>query len=665
MASIYSIGKKLLRNLDLITLLTIHLIVFGELLVPGYIVNWDFTTIPNFVNVDLESIIHLLAGVNQGLAIPFSLHYSPGLVLLNALFLLIFKNYAFNIFFFLYIFSYTLGVYWMLKRFTEKKWVLVLGSLLATYNPAIMDVFQDSPGTLYLVFLPWFISFYYKYRIMSNDKKDLFISAIPLAFSSVYGPGIPAILASIVSVEIYAFYANKSQGLRTRVKKLILSVSFILLMFTLFHINLLIGLHQQLEILDLSKGIGSKVVPSFGLMDILLYKVAYPWQKIFNVISYSLFGSRYTSIYEFLLLVYALISISVLIVRKSLFPLIFGLITFGLLSYKANYLGLYTLFTHTFPVFNAINPYEYDALVSMFYSMSFPYVVNWLGHLRAFKAFSTLLLTALIVLGAIPMALNFHFVWSQTTVLQSFVEAYESVRGDNLVLIVPSTYAIGFNYYAIFNKTFFGKSYPQPNTPVTFFTAFPAYYLVDVPPNPAIRPYYTLVASLYSLNPSTFKYYADLIGLKYIIWFNSSTYSGAWWSFDLDIRSLIRFTNFSVYKNFSGSIVILENPNVRSLNIKMGELGFYVNLSNGGDLVVTPLPYSGNYIILPSNVNAKNYSGLLALEGGGMRNVGNTEVFITSWYVVFNLLVIGIIVSYILFILIKYYAKFKLVTSKP
>jgi hypothetical protein len=168
-----------------------------------------------------------------------------------------------------------------------------------------------------------------------------------------------------------------------------------------------------------------------------------------------------------------------------------------------------------------------------------------------------------------------------------------------------------------------------------------------------------LVASIYSNDPSTFKYYADLIGLKYIIWFSPSTFLGVWGiRKDFDINNLIKITNFSVYKNFSNNIIILENPKVKSLNIKIGELGFYVNLSN--EEVVTPLPYSTNYIIIPSSVYVKNYSGLLAI--GSLKD--NTQVFITSWYVVFNLLAVSIIVSYILFILVKFYVKSKLIKIK-
>jgi hypothetical protein len=467
-ASFYSLGRKLLINLDIIILLLIHLAVFGELLVPAYIANWDFTTIPYFVNVDLEMVIHSITRVNKDLTMPFLLSYSPGIKLLYALFLLLFRNYASNIFFFLYTLSYTLGVYWMLKRFTNKKWVLVLGSLLATYNPAIMNVFQDSPGTLYLAFLPWFISFYYKYRILSNDKKDLLISAIPLAFSSVYGPAIPSILVSITSIEIYAFHINKGERIRTRVKKLVLSVLFILSMFTLFHINMLVGFHQQLEVLGLSKGINPETVPSYNIMDILRYKVNYTWQKAFYTITYNLFGENYILIYDLLLLIYSLISIAVLVIRKNLFPLIFGVMVFGLLSYRSNYLGLYTLFMNTFPAFNKINPYEYDALVAIFYSMALPYMVSWLGSLKIPKTFFSLLSIALIILGIIPMTLNFHFAWSQTTIPQSFVEAYEAVKGEDLVLFVPSTYAIAFKYYAIFNKTFLVRAILCPILQFTF-----------------------------------------------------------------------------------------------------------------------------------------------------------------------------------------------------
>ncbi|AAY81209.1 hypothetical protein [Sulfolobus acidocaldarius] len=618
------ITRWLLNNKGLVILIILDTVLFHSLISFDYKAYWDYTTIPYFIKLSPTYIFNSMIGITQNVGTPFNIVFSPGLMLVFTLFLLL-GNLGIGLYYFLYILSYSVGVYYLTKTLSNDDMISLMGGLIGTINPGVMNIIVDTPGALYLAFLPWFIGLYYRYRSL-RKKKYLYALSFPLALSSVYGPTIVALGISVISLETYFLVRN-----RTRIReevfvagKAILST---VLFFLLSHFNAIFDINYTVNML-MDYSIPPKI-PGFNIVDVLTYNTALGYQRVFQNVSTILFGNAYLEIFNYLLIAYSVLCIISLLNRKveGIFPLTFLILSLGVMSYSSNYLGLYSLFQSIFPILTHVNPAEYTVLLSIFYSVSTAYLKELLNF--PYRLLLPVMVILLVIISIIPMSLFLNSMWTPVTVPQEFIQTYNSLNG--LVLFVPSVYAINFNYYPYVNSD---EQFPIWFT-VTFFSMYPNYSIVPVPPIPK-QPYYQLVYSLYAGNKTEFMQLAMESGLKYVVWFNSSTYKNydvrfAFLSKELSLQELINTTGFNIYKSIGRQVVILQSPYQVNLSLEERPFGFLIQFNNHSSFITTPLVYRNDYILF-SNGELVNDKGFLAVKTNG------SSVFITSWYAIINLL---------------------------
>jgi len=74
-------------------------------------------------------------------------------------------TYSLNLLYYSWLVFYSLGLVFLLRNLTQNKGLIILGTAVGLVNPGVLNVIRDSPLTLYIGPIPWFIAFYYRQQL--------------------------------------------------------------------------------------------------------------------------------------------------------------------------------------------------------------------------------------------------------------------------------------------------------------------------------------------------------------------------------------------------------------------------------------------------------------------------------------------------------------------
>ncbi len=342
--------RFLYRYVDLVVIFAVILLIFHEILM-GYVGYLDFSTLPSFVPV---YPVLSLSGVSLSPGV-FSVNLNPGLTLILSILTAV-GSYGSNVFYFLYLLFFAFGIRALASSFTRDKTLIVTATLVGVLNPGTLTVIIDSPTTLYVAPISWFLAYYYRYRIQGEGK--LIYSILPLTVLGLYGPPIPSLILSLLAVEIWRFHVK---GLRISD---FVSPLLVLGAFSLIHANavyLVLTGGAEYKTLAHTATFTLTRSPSFNLVQILGTLIGISVTQLHNyfssveiasltLVTLTGFGALYLALK-----------------KKVYFPMIFGLLLFAVSSYQQNYLGVFSLIHDT--VFGGIDPYEYNPMVGFLLAM--------------------------------------------------------------------------------------------------------------------------------------------------------------------------------------------------------------------------------------------------------------------------------------------------------
>ncbi|MEM4024677.1 MAG: hypothetical protein QXL70_01365 [Metallosphaera sp.] len=643
---------KWLRNYsDLVFILATDVIVFNELIFNGYIGFLDMETQPPFVPLNFP--LNLLTGISNQPPI-FSIALNPGLNLVEFVFYSLFKNFGTNLFYFFYLAMYSIGVWYLVRTFTENKFLAVLSTLMAIFNAGVLFDVEDSPTTLYVAPIPWFLAFYLRYRL-NGDKKNLIYSFAPLTVLGIYGPPIPALMLSLISVEFYVWYRAKGAF---KVRESVISMSLVLLTFTLFHINTLyLVLTRGKEYLAITNMVSnyfssSYFIHNFNLIDIILMYITALHSNPFGNSLMLWFPQGTYLIYNSILVLFVALLTLVLVMKREVFPIFFLGLLIALASYETNYLGLFSLIRSTITVFAGVDPTEYSPLVGLALAVGIANIGGLKGALKIVGRILILLSLFLIIVGGIVLGLNFSIIWHPIKVPQDYVDAYNALydRPGELVLVIPPALRFGMPFYD------YNGSLANPNImtpPVSFFYFSKGDQIVATVGdyNDYTKFYYCLLNQNVSEaeNLSSYLDIGKVLIVKnpispvgYIFFYNFGKMNFTSFVFDLEADAFFYPSNYSnvpgnVTFNNSNFMVITFNQNKDfSFNLTWFGLEVY---PHGTNKVV--LPYPGEFVI-DKDYNAEAVNGTLVIS-----SKSHLSTFIIySNYVIANLISVAIISTY-------------------
>ncbi|BBG25938.1 hypothetical protein [Sulfuracidifex tepidarius] len=632
------------EKLDYIIVSVINFIIFRELLFNGYLDYGDFSTAPSFaLNLNpLGEITGVTNNLGSSIGVSFS---GPFTTLTLALLLLLFKSYYLNIFNFLYIMFFSYGLIYLSKTFTESKIISLISGIFGTYNGAVFNQFSWLPTAMFLIFLPWFLAFYYKYRISCKKFKYYILSILSIGFASLYGPSIPALFVTLLGIEIYSWSLNGN------IISSIKNITLILISFIIYHLNVILSFDSTYKIVSNSFFPGETL--KFSLVQILTFQVTMPWENLFKILlNYLHFTTLYT-LYIFIILIYFIISVVLLSIWKKTFPLLLGILYIPLLGYQTNLLFMYTILGHISPAFVGIDPYEYDPLIAILYSVVLSNLIVYKNEKRIYNIllkYISIFAVVIIVISSIMVAIAEYqvtsYTYSHIDVPSGFVKAYRSVDNE-IYMTVPTTYSLGFNYTVRNYSIFYGSPYFRPIS-VSFYWQFPSgFILYQNPVNiNSISPLLVKMFNAYSENNSTeFRIIANEIGLKYIIWFNLSKMPLGFWpsypySWDINnLSKLIQISGFSLYEKYGNSVAILENPNILSYNISNNGIGYIIHAQKSNiNKIITAIPYGSGYITLQQNgIKLGDKGGMLTIS---FRNNLEDNILVIPKTAIYNLITV-------------------------
>ncbi|QKQ99444.1 hypothetical protein GWK48_02690 [Metallosphaera tengchongensis] len=661
------------KYLDVIVIFLVTFLVFHELLLNYYVSYFDMSTNPPFVDTSFNPSI--LTGVINSPPI-FSINLNPGLNVFEALFSLLFGGYGINLVYFIYLLFFALGLRQLGLVFTEKRVFTTLGALIGLLNPGTISVIIDSPLTLYVAPIPWFVAFYYKYRVITWDRRDFLLSLAPLTVLGVYGPPIPALIVSLLSVELFSLIKRGSGELLNTLT----SSTKVLLFFSFTHINVLY--------LVLSHG---SQVSSYSFAEEYFFNGGY--DRAFNLLQevsllvsskvlffYSLsdrwFPSAILYIFSWLFILLFVAGTINFILKREFFPLIFAGFLLSLVSYENNYLGVYNLVHKFIPIFSGVDPYEYTPLIAMLYTLV---VVNLskgdlvnpkhlLNHIRRVVLVTVVILVSI---AGFVSTVDFAMIWHQfevpNYVIQTYDELYNSGKGGS-VLILPPVIKIPLSKYFL-NLTVLGFSYTAPYSPgINVFTYSDNAITIDSLGSPQ-SPYTFLYFYLLSGNISGVQFYSKELDVRSILWANSSLFFGYAQVFTTHLNSsspsgvyaaltsfvyyipevsVFNNSNFSIiYKNNNFLVIKVNTP--PAYEVKEEWYGVKIIPEERTNSIITPVGEGTGAIVF--GYKQVNYNGQLeVVSSSGIR-----PFIITSYSVIFNIISEFLIVLFYIYLIYSIY----------
>ncbi|ABP95967.1 hypothetical protein HA72_1813 [Metallosphaera sedula] len=669
--NIVTASSKYSNYIDII-IIVITFLVFHGLLLNGYIGYLDTATYPPFVHATFQ--LSSLLGISSSPPI-FTIELNPGLTLLESVLILLFHNFGLNLFLFIYILIWMLGIRQLASVFTRNKILVILSTLAGGLNPATIAVIMDSPITLYVAPLPWFIAFYYRYRIITASRKDLLYSLVPLTILGVYGPPIPSLMGSLLSIEIFSIVKNKgmfNKGIRYVTPPLI-----VLLFFSLVHINTLYlilshGSQVSTYVSAVNMFFHGNFPHSFNLVQELelSFDMIRSGPIFYNLLS-SWAPPIVSELYILVLIGFIILGLIYLIKSKIYFPVIFSSIILALASYESNYLGIFSLLHETLPIFSGVDPYEYGPMVGLLFPLI---IANLSGskHRIEKNLSHILVLFSIFMIGvaSVVAGIDFSIIWHPISVPSSFATAYEKLyAGSNgkEILILPPNTKFPFSMYTYNFSPDFSQAipyYPPPN-----FFSVPKGDTIVIANIPATDNPYTLlyialisgnlsgiihyskeldVGKLLVVNPSVFSGYEDVNYGPNASSLNISSLSTAFSSYIFYVPRLEFFnnSNFTVlYSNNQLEVIGINQTSVYSFRILW--YGIEIMPLTNTTTVVTPVGAGTSSVIMAPYKQA-NYGGQLEV----MSESPMKSFVISSYYVIFNA------ISYIVIIVLYLYLIF-------
>ncbi|MGC8558895.1 MAG: hypothetical protein ACP5NC_07915 [Nitrososphaeria archaeon] len=601
-------------------LVALDLLLFYELLLNGYIAMHDFSTIPSFINPSYM-IPQVLTGTSLTVN-AFGVQLSPAFSVLTAIFLFIFRSYAYNALAFTVLLVYTLGTYYFFSQFSTKLMAFA-GSAFALLFIGLLNVVIDSPFGLYIWFLPLTMGLYYKFRI-SGKLAYLLAAGVPVALSNVYGPAIPSLVFSLFAIELY--FLVESRILPKFIKGL-LSGAFLVLVIVVTHLSAFI--YSQGIVSSLDRTVYASLTPGFSLVQDLISQAVYPWEQYqYQYLPHSIFSA-----YSILLVVLAVILIWNLVSGKRFLPLFFLIAFAGLLSYSYNYLGIYSAFNYLhMSILNHIDPFEYDPVIGLWFGMAIAsFKLPGRKAVRAVvKIVLPVIIATLVLISGAFFVQSLTGIWSPVNVPQSYVRVYRELHNaQGVIITVPSTPSIETPFY---QKTLhlFGTSVIYDAMPSSIYYFVPPGWMGE-PESGSNPPYSTMYTYLYSGNSTGFKELAQRLDIEYIVYIPPSSMLGDFGSGYLNLAPLESITGFEPVTNYS-DIVLLKNPyfqNNYSMTISWGKIT--VNFMKPLTRFVSPFPQGEQLQSYPAT-NITTINGLIAFTS--ISSI--SKIVITSKTVMYN-----------------------------
>ncbi|BCU66581.1 hypothetical protein HS7_00180 [Sulfolobales archaeon HS-7] len=568
---------RLLNRLAPIIIFVVDLALFHQLLFNSYIAHFDFSTTPQFIKVPPPLL--QLAGFSYSFPYPFGNEFAPGITILSVSFYIVFGNFSTNVISFLALYVFSYGLFYLSSRFTDKA---LLITVLCLLTPAVLNDVNDAPLTLYLWSLPLFTGLYLQGRVKGSLSLVL-SSLIPLTLSSAYGPYILSLLASIIAVELYV---HKLKGLY--------SFPLALGTFSISHINLILNYSSAVHSLFVNPGVPEHF-RNYTIIQSLTYleplsppTLAFPGQLYYTIIPKSLF---LISFWGYLIL--SVILLYFAFSRNKYFSLIFLILVLAIMGYGSNYLGVYSVLEHTFPFFMNVSPYEYEPLISMWIAIALSEI---LGFGRASIPLWTTL-TLMIVLSSVTGAVMIQYLssaWSDVHIPKQFENAYVQLKNSSgTIMVIPQEFVIQFKFDPT-NYTLFGRTFYMPGSPPNPFYNFPPSFEIYPSNSP-------LCCALEDGNYTKFDSCADNLDLEYVLYINRTAFiDEAGSSFMPTLDQVLDATHFVIYRNYSGEVYILENPNyTESFEVKPEVNGLLITGVNAKSVISRF--YSGYSVMKKNN----------------------------------------------------------------
>ncbi|WP_409366450.1 hypothetical protein ACI49J_02275 [Metallosphaera sp. D4-4] len=571
-----------------------------------------------------------------------------------------------------------LGIRQLASLFTRNKALIILSTLMGGLNPGTIAVIVDSPTTLYVAPIPWFIAFYYKYRINTGRRKDLLYSLVPLTILGIYGPPIPSLIGSLLSIEIFSILRRGVFKMNIKyIIKYIISPLVVLLYFSLVHVNtlyLVLSHGSQLSMYQTAVNIffHGSYSHSFNLIQELelYFALTKSGSTFYNLLS-SWAPPIVSELYISALIIFIVLGLVYLIRRKIYFPIIFAGIILALASYESNYLGIFSLVHETLPIFSGIDPYEYGPMIGLL----FPLIISNLSgpKLKVEKNIvHILLISSIFMIGVsgtiagIDFAIIWHPISVPTSLEMAYNELYSGSNGKS-VLILPPNIRFPFSIYTLnFSQDFTSAI---PNYPPPYFFSIPKGDTITISDIPSSdNPYTSLYLALISENLSGTMYYSRELDIGKILLVNPSVFIGYGNVIYVSNSTPLNITSVSealtIYVYYVPRLNFFNNPNFTILysNNQLAVIGInqtsvysfrilwygieIVPLTNTTK-VVTPVGAGTSSVIMAPYKQA-NYGGQLEV----MSESPMKSFVISSYYVVFNA------ISYIVIIVLYLYLIF-------
>jgi len=664
--AILKLGEKSKLFLSIIVVLIVDFILFGSLLLHKNIIQQDFQSIPGFIKL---SPLQILAGFSYTAFDPFKSVDNPGFNLLFLSFIYLFHGYAENVLAYINLVLYSMGILYFLTRFSTPTKALI-GSLIAVMSPALPGLLLDSPFALYIAPIPFFLGFYYDYRILNKSLLRLLVGGIILSFTSIYGPTIVTIFIFLISIELSEIFTRRNYDL----VKGFTATSFTIILFILFHISPLIDRGAYIS----SYGKLGAPIPKYNIVQILSFHAMYAPENFFYTVltlnTAIIISSFFIALFIFFIIIQTL--------HKDLFSLLLILFIMAVLSYQSNYLFLFQIFSNSFSIFNHVDPIEYNPLLSLWLGIAvarFPesifksiYESKMNGiEIRKLHSFThksrmqlsercrskermvylvvLSILISLSIFSGLVTAQSLWGSWVNIRIPEFIKNVYNVTSSANGVTIfIPTTAIIDFNYL---QRSFdvIGTKNTVTAIPSMIFYVWPPSW-VGPPEFQGLDPYSRLYSALEAENQSLFLSLSKKLDIEYIVYFPPSVLNkgfGAWGlpyfgGFYLPNVSEVEVaTGFRLFLNISGQAYILKNPNYIDC-FKMYWRGIALYISVNKTVKNISLPLYSYYPVIADGANVFiNSEGQLFLI-----NINNNPVKLTSPVIEINLFEQFIVIFY-------------------
>jgi hypothetical protein len=634
-------------------LMIIPVLIFNNILKPGFISFFDLPVPANWMNIYPNSIESYIAGLNYyNTIVSANLNYSFSVIsLILTEFLGPYGAHIADI-----IPQILLGpfAYLFSRYFITDRRVSFILSLFVMFNPFVMEFNFDNITNIYSYeFIMPFIISYIELRIKKNSRAAPFVMLFFL-LPSIYG-SIPLLYAGVVIVLEISYLIASLGNLRRFLSKL-------LFLPVIIATYLLINIGTLLNISGINASLGNVILapnkpqpPHFNFIQIISFRAVYPYQNGFRF----LFPLNISGILENLLLIFFLLVALMLILRSVkivrgkntttltlfFFTILFFIYSLGILSAGSDYFYINRLIFLLFPSINfpaLINLWDNGIFMVIFYvsaviSLVIPTeqrkmgtnptirnprkkLVNIISSKRAKQAYLAVTLTIILITSAfyVVSSIGLNNSYGPDVVPEIDVAVYKFLENNSngFFLTVPTTHAVSFNYDKIYVDAF-GMKIGTADT--DFWWNFPPsrFYLSG--------PFFSdIVNSLYYGNNASsrneFDNLATLSGIEYVINFNPETVASAFGSLSLSNAYISSHTDFKLILD-TNEVSIFQNPYYRGLSYTSSD--FLVSSNTLNDTVkesrmnlslpvVTPTQF--NYLSTFASVKGVTFNETLLNE---------------------------------------------------